>query len=302
MRLFLVKLIFVSIPCLGCLYGQTLPVDQGVSLVESGHIKPTEAELKRQLNQLELVNEILRRTVERHVLQHRLGDAKMLATRVNDNMPEYLDHPYDEQAKSLTLSDRKIILQGEINAKKSAYLCDMIDFYNNKSAQPIFLVIVHSLGGGVLSGLRVINKIANSQAPVYVVVTELAASMAAVLAARARLSFALPDAWIVHHEPRVYARDGGGMFTPSMLDEQSEHFRLVEEKVMGPLMEKFGYANQNEWKEDLFKHSRSGEWGEFASTAVGLGWVSKIAEKIVDTGIRSMPEGAGEQKKEEGNS
>ena len=108
-----------------------------------------------------------------------------------DVAPTYLKEPLQKNG-SLVLSDRRIECNGTITPLKADYITDCIQYFNNKDVDhPIFIVIGNSPGGCVSAGFRILEAMQHSQAPVYVVLEELAVSMAAMITTLADKSYAL---------------------------------------------------------------------------------------------------------------
>ena len=83
-------------------------------------------------------------------------------------------------------------MNGIITLSKADYVSETINFFNSKDTKkPIFLIIDFNLGGSVWAGLKICDAIKRTEseikqqtkAPVYVVITAAAASMAAIIAA-----------------------------------------------------------------------------------------------------------------------
>lgn len=244
---------------------------------------PTLKELRDLEKRTKLSNDLLKQEVESVDLTLRLMIRKHELEAQIKTPPTYSRRPYNAKTKILTLSDRQIHLNGAVNYISCEHITKRIDFYNNKSRTlPIFLLI-DSPGGSVMQGFKILDAIKYSPAPVYVIVKEWAASMAAVILALAEHSFALSNALILFHEP--------SSSTYGTTSDHREEVRLmerIEERLMGPLMEKFSYPNLEAWRKDLYKHSVSGDWMEFASNAISLKWVNNIVHGIRDTSFRSI--------------
>ena len=203
----------------------------------------------------------------------------------------YLEQPFNASDKSLTLSDRQINLNGPVNYNSAMHIINRIDFFNNQDSElPIFL-LVRSPGGSVIQGFKILNAIHQSSAPVYVVVKEFAASMAAIILAQAEHSFALPTALILFHEPSTLVWG-----STSQLGQELRFMHDIERRMMQPLLTKFGYKKRRNsiedaieaWRKDLYKNNVSGDWIEFGDKAHSLKWVNNIVQQIRDSSFLSL--------------
>ena len=205
--------------------------------------------------------------------------------------PEYLKEPFTNG--QLTLSDRKIlldevILPGMENKIGSAEkVIERLEYFNNKNSEyPIFLIIDYCYGGSTMEGMKIIKAIQSSQAPVYVVVKSLAASMAAVITALAPKSFAYPDATIVHHQVVEFV-----FFAINNKTELREQLKILDEwthRIIEPVAKKMGIS-LDEFVQEMYQHNSVGDWSEFANEAVKLKWVDHVIERIKDTSFTKLP-------------
>ena len=197
--------------------------------------------------------------------------------------PEYLRDPFVNG--KLTISDRRIELNGVIWEDTAKHLIEQIEFYNNKNAEyPIFLVIDTCYGGSVMEGMQILKAMHNSRSPVYVVVKSFSASMCAVITTLANQSFALPDAVFIHHQ--VWNLSFGNR------TEQREQLKILEEwteRLLRPVAEKMGLS-LDELIKQMYVHNAVGNWMEFADAAVKLKWVNHIVTDIRETGYLNKPD------------
>jgi len=199
----------------------------------------------------------------------------------------YLDNPLSDDNKTLTISDRRIELNGHIFEDMATRITNQINYYNNKNSEkPIFLVIDYSGGGSVFAGNLIIKAIESSKAPVYVVLKSFAASMAAVIVTLADKSFAYPNAMMLHHEIKGY----GGLGSTSLTQEREKYEDMKKswEVFAKPIAEKMG-VTLDEYVKLLYANSSSGDWKEFALAAHKLKWVNNIVNKIEDNSVRIDP-------------
>lgn len=201
-----------------------------------------------------------------------------------DQRPVYLKDPLQANG-DLIISDRRIPLNGPITAETADFICERIDFYNNKNKEfPIFLVIDQSPGGSVMSGYKILKSMQSSSAPVYVVVKSYAASMAAAICALAQRSFAYPNAIILHHQISNGMRGN--------LAAQREGVKMLEEwwqRLAAPIAAKMGISTE-EFSKLMYEHSSTGDWQEFADNAVKLKWVDTVVTRCEETALIKHPD------------
>ncbi len=200
---------------------------------------------------------------------------------------KYLNNPLSDDNETLTISDRRIELNGVIYEETGRMVSNQINYFNNKdSKKPIFLVIDYSDGGSVLAGSLILKSIESSKAPVYVVLKSHAASMAAVIITVAERSFAYPHATMLHHEIRGYG--GYNSFSLTEEKEQYEDMKRAWKVFALPISEKMGIALEK-YEELLYEHSSKGNWKEYAPEAQKLKWVNNVVSKIVDQSVLVNP-------------
>jgi ATP-dependent Clp protease protease subunit len=164
-------------------------------------------------------------------------------------------------------------------------ICARIDYYNNKSTEwPIFLVIDDSPGGSVMAGYKILKSMESSTAPVYVVVKSFAASMAAAITTLAPRSYAYPNAVILHHQI------SNGMM--GNLTEQREGLKTLEQwwqRLAAPIAAKMGITT-DDFVKQMYAHTATGDWKEFADEAVKLKWVDHVVGRCHETAWRKNPD------------
>ena len=202
--------------------------------------------------------------------------------RVNRDI-QYTREPFKDGV--LTISDRRIALNGPIWSDTADYIQERIDYFNNQSHEyPIFIVIDQSPGGSVMAGYKILKAMDGSAAPVYVVVKSFAASMAANIATQAKKSFAYPNAIILHHQIAGYA---GGNLTM-----QKEDVKQMEEwwkRLAAPVAAKMGIS-LDEFIKRMYQNRSTGDWEEFGDSARKLKWVDQIADTIREESYEKNPD------------
>jgi ATP-dependent Clp protease protease subunit len=195
---------------------------------------------------------------------------------------QYTDQPFKDGV--LTVSDRKIELDGPIVSGTADFVCDRIDFFNNKDrTKPIFVVINNSPGGSVMEGYRILKAIQTSDAPVHVVVKSFAASMAATIATLAPHSYAYPNAIILHHQ-----MSGSAVGNMTNIEQEVKTMQEWERRLAEPIAKKMGITLEA-FKAKMYEAKKSGDWDEFADKAVQLKWIDQIVNEIREEGIRKKP-------------
>ncbi len=202
--------------------------------------------------------------------------------RESNTEPVYEEQPFKKGV--LTVSDRRIPLNGPVHTASADHVTDRIHYFNNISTAPIFLVIDSSPGGSVMAGYRILKAMESSKAPVYVVVKSYAASMAAGITTLARKSFAYPNAIILHHQMSTV--NWGNM---TQIKEQYEKAREWERRILDPVAKKMGIPTET-FRKRMYENSSDGDWEEFADKAVALKWVDHIVDRIEETGFVKNPD------------
>lgn len=201
-----------------------------------------------------------------------------------EQSPVYLKEPLMANGE-LVLSDRRVPLNGLITMSTADDICARIDYFNNKNKEwPIFIVIDDSPGGSVMAGYKILKSMQSSTAPVYVVVKSFAASMAAAIATLAPRSFAYPNAIILHHQI------SSGMI--GNLTEQREGLKTLEQwwqRLAAPIAAKMGVSTEGFVKQ-MYTHTTSGDWKEFADEAVKLKWIDHVVGRCQETACRKNPD------------
>ena len=110
---------------------------------------------------------------------------------------------YAINENDLFVKTRTIYLMGEVNAASAYDVTARLKFLDYINSEEEITLEINSPGGEVTSGLAIVDTIDCISAPVKVVVSGLAASMAAVIAACGTKGrrFALPHSTIMIHQP-----------------------------------------------------------------------------------------------------
>jgi ATP-dependent Clp protease protease subunit len=257
--------------------------------------------LKAELDSLKLEAELqkFRRAVDRELRSAELAEqsfrkeqleAKLSLEAVEETAEDrvlsaerYPDEPFRDGV--LTISDRRIELNGPIFSGAAQYVCDRIDFYNNQSNKPIFLVIDASPGGSAIEGFQIVQAMRNSSAPVHVVVKRYAASMAAIITTLAEHSYAYPNAILLHHQASAGLAGNG-----RDLEDQIKMFKEISRRLIGEVAEKIG-TTEDDFVKNMYSNRASGDWDLFADQAVEHKWVKHVVRSIREEGVRTRPQG-----------
>jgi ATP-dependent Clp protease protease subunit len=196
--------------------------------------------------------------------------------------PEYQKEPFKNGV--LTISDRRIPLDGPIVYGSADFVTERIHYFNNKSEEhPIFIVIDRSPGGSVMEGYRILKAMQASRAPVHVVVKSYAASMAATIATLAPRSYAYPNAIILHHQ--IWSILFGN---PTQQKQQLELLKEWDRRLREPIAKKMG-TSMDKFTARMYEQNVDGDWEEFADAAAKLKWIDQVVHEIRETGILKEP-------------
>ena len=202
--------------------------------------------------------------------------------RVNRDI-QYTKEPFKDGV--LTISDRRIALNGPIWGDTADYVAERIDYFNNQSHEfPIFIVIDASPGGSVMAGYKILKAMDGSAAPVYVVVKSFAASMAANIVTQSKKSFAYPNAIVLHHQIL------NGSF--GNLTQQKENVKELEEwwkRLATPVAAKMGIS-LDEFIKRMYENRSTGDWLEFGDNARKQKWVDEIVETVREESYDKNPD------------
>jgi len=195
----------------------------------------------------------------------------------------YPDEPFKDGVLKISL--RRIELNGPIMQGAADYVCQRIDYFNNQSAKPIFLVIDNCPGGSAIEGMQIVQAIEHSKAPVHVVVKRYAASMAAIIATLADHSYCYPDAIILHHQASTSMYGNG-----RDIKDQVRQLKDISTRLIGAVADKQGLTEE-EFVDQMYENRTSGDWELFGDQAVERKWVNNVATTIHEQGIRRRPKG-----------
>jgi ATP-dependent Clp protease protease subunit len=196
--------------------------------------------------------------------------------------PVYTDKPFANG--KIVISDRRIPLNGPIIPGVATYVSDRINYFNNISTQPLFIVIDYSPGGSSDEGYAILKAMESSRAPVYVVVKSMAASMAAIITTLADKSYIYPSAKVLHHQPW-----GFSIGNTTQQKENLELGREIERRIMAPVAKKMGLTME-EFRKKMYEHNSDGDWLAFGDDAVSNKWVTGTVDRVEETGVFKNPD------------
>ncbi len=249
-----------------------------------------ENQLKQQQLQVELQSLQAERAkldteVARLNSQLDLRDKRDRLRNLVGREPVYTKTPFQDGV--LTISDRRIPLNGVITQRTADYIQERIDYFNNQNTEyPIFIVIDSSPGGSVMAGYKILKAMEGSAAPVYTVVKSFAASMAAGITTLSAQSYAYPNAILLHHQILT--------FSFGNLTEQRESVKDLEEwwrRLAAPIAQKMGLSLE-EFIKQMYSNRSTGDWMAFGDRAKDLKWVDHIAQTIREESLDRNPDTA----------
>jgi ATP-dependent Clp protease protease subunit len=234
------------------------------------------AKLELELAEASIRNEHIDAQLASDDAQEKMDDRVLTEER-------YPDNPLEGEV--LTISDRRIELNGPIMTGAARYVCERIDFFNNQSSKPIFLVIDSSPGGSAIEGFQIVQALRKSKAPVHVVVKRYAASMAAIIATLADHSYCYPDSILLHHQASAMVGGNG-----RDLKDQLERFNEISRRLVGGVAKKLGISEE-EFINQMYANRSSGDWDLFGDEALERKWVGHVVQTIREESVRSRPKG-----------
>jgi ATP-dependent Clp protease protease subunit len=230
--------------------------------------------------------------------QLKIHEAKLNLTNWANNTPTYLENPLQDYTshtgkpmKEIVLSDRVIHLNGPIVYSTATHIRDRINYFNNQNNKlPIFLLIGYSPGGSVMAGYRITKAIESSEAPIYSVVQNFAASMAATIVTMTEHSYVLPDAIMLHHQMW-----GGSFGNITQLGEAhkfyKEWYNRFEQPVIDWINKRTGSNfTCEEWVKLMYENNSDGDWEEFGDNSVKIGWAKSVVNRIRETNQIKHPD------------
>ena len=262
---------------------------QRTTALESARKSAALAEGDRRRAEIE--SEVRLHQVENNLANTRLDvDAALAATQKRASKLAYgikIEHPLNPLIDgTLHISDRRIPFNGPVMDELAKTVCDQIAFYNIQSEkEPIFIVIDASPGGSVMAGYQILRAMQTSKAPVYVVVKQYAASMAAVVTTLAERSFCYPNTVILHHQPSTGLQ--GNM---TQLREQLDWSKVWCDRINVEVAKRLGIT-LDEFVKQMYAATVTGDWRILGDEAVRRHWVTDVVEKIAEDSVDELTAG-----------
>lgn len=177
------------------------------------------------------------------------------------------------QLETRHLMNRKLFLQGEINSDSANSFLSAFLYLQNEGKEPI-TIYINSPGGEVNSGLVIYDCIQESEVPVELVCTGMAASMAAVILAggKAGHRHILKHSQVMIHEPLISNGVGG---SATSIKNISESILKTREIINGILAEHTGKTIEEINKATAFDNYMNAE------EAIAFGLCDDIQTKLV---------------------
>lgn len=165
---------------------------------------------------------------------------------------------------SRLMANRKIFIEGEIDAEKACEFVKEVMLLNDENAQKPIDVLINSTGGEINAGMLMYDVIQASKAPVRMFCIGRAYSMGAVLLACGNHGrYMLPHGELMIHEPLLGNRVGG---TSSSIKSISDSLLETKRKMNQILAKHTGKSEEEVEKATGFDHYFSPE----ESVAFGL--------------------------------
>lgn len=203
---------------------------------------------------------------------------KLRAIAVPEAAPAYRKDPLENG--TLYISDRRVACNGVVNTALAADIVERIALLNNQNSEyPIFLVIDSSPGGSVAAGYQILKAMESSKAPVYVVVKNYAASMAAVITTWADRSFCYPGTVLLHHQP-----SSGFKGNLTQMTEDLKHVTAWTRRINDRIAAKMGMTYE-EFVAQMYKHNSKGDWTEFGDGAKEWKWVTDVVDAMDESSV-----------------
>lgn len=118
---------------------------------------------------------------------------------------EKQEAPIDSKIDEWMVKKRRVFLSHAVDDKSARDTIRKLWYLNDEDSEKPILLVICSPGGSVDAGLAIWDQIKMIPAPVYTLVTGLAASMGSILSLVAEKGkrFATPNARIMIHQPSI---------------------------------------------------------------------------------------------------
>lgn len=145
--------------------------------------------------------------------------------------------------ESRLLTDRKVFLEGEINAESACDFVKCMMLLIKEDAEKPIDVYINSPGGEVVSGMLILDTLKGLKAEINLHCIGMAASMAAILLSAGRKGhrFVSPHAKIMIHEPLIAGGVGG---SASSIKRTAESILETKAMTVGLLANSTGRSKE----------------------------------------------------------
>lgn len=158
---------------------------------------------------------------------------------------------------SKLMANRKIFIEGEIDAEKACEFVKEVMLLNGEDSQSPIDVLINSPGGEIISGMLMYDVIQASKAPIRMFCIGRAYSMGAVLFACGNHGrYMLPHGELMIHEPLLGNRVGGNS---SSIKSISDSLLETKRKMNQILAKHTGKSEEEVEKATGFDHYFSPE-------------------------------------------
>ena len=147
--------------------------------------------------------------------------------------------PTQVPLESKLFSERKLFIEGSIDSESAFDFMKKIMYLNLENNKPIS-VYINSTGGEINSGLLMYDVIQSSKAPIQMLCTGKAYSMAAVLFASAPKRYMLPNSELMIHQPLLGGQVSGNAssiqsISDSLLETKEKMNRILAKHTNNPI-------------------------------------------------------------------
>lgn len=131
------------------------------------------------------------------------------------------------------LADRKIFVEGEINAETACEFVKKVMYLNTESSEKSIQVLINSPGGEINAGMLMYDVIQSSKAPIRTFCIGRAYSMGALLFACGNHGrYMLTNSELMIHEPLISSRIGGSASSVKSISDSLMETRRKMNRIL----------------------------------------------------------------------
>lgn len=131
------------------------------------------------------------------------------------------------------LADRKIFVEGEINAETACEFVKKVMYLNTESSEKSIQVLINSPGGEINAGMLMYDVIQSSKAPIRTFCIGRAYSMGALLFACGNYGrYMLTNSELMIHEPLISSRIGGSASSVKSISDSLMETRQKMNRIL----------------------------------------------------------------------